>query len=745
MAAALCRAIFLVAALTLAGFGLAVPTADAQTEGLEVTSTKTYTPEPENEHIVVEASYTMTNVTPDEFIGDSVRSFYFTRWVIAIPATVTDFAATSGGATLNVSIDPDEDTEDISFATISLPFNLDFGQTVTIDVDYTIPGGEPRAGGGVARVNDSFLSFAVWTAGDPDASDVRVNVPPGFVVDLEGSLDELRPVSEDDSLFFEAIDIDEPRQFFGQVFGRNDSGLITETAQLSNATATVRAWPDDPDWAAFVVNAIEDDVPIIEELTGLSWPAGDIEVIETVTPYLYGYGGWFNAASGLIEIGENLERDLILHELTHAWFNEELIEGRWITEGLAEEYASRTIEATGDVRPDPERPDLADPVRVPLSEWASPWSLSEDQAFSYEQYHYNASWWVIRQITADIGLDAFAKILGALNRDELAYAGDGPLELTQLSTRWTHFFDLLDRTTSVEGLDELFETYVLSPDQVEKLETRRTTLEAYDSMLAVGGDWGPPLVVRRALSEWDFDDATDLIEIADEILVQRTAVDALAADLNVTIQRDSESEYEGALSEEDLTKVLEHEMTLHSQLDDLAEARGEVGDLADELATSVEFDPMTYEDAVAELDAQRTAIKTTADLRTKVDTAAQELGLVSPPWPQSNGPTDFAPEMAVAEARLATLDTLSETKALVDEPRSITQRIGLWFSGVDSTYADAEMHYEADELDDALSSSAQATSLLGQAATVGRNRLIWTGVIAIVLLASIWFFRRSRR
>ena len=65
---------------------------------------------------------------------------------------------------------------------------------------------------------------------------------------------------------------------FGQIFGRNDRGLLTETAALPGATATIRAWPDDPEWAEFVAEAIEQDVPVIEDLTGLDWPAGDIEV-----------------------------------------------------------------------------------------------------------------------------------------------------------------------------------------------------------------------------------------------------------------------------------------------------------------------------------------------------------------------------------------------------------------------------------------------------------------------------------
>lgn len=722
------------------------PSASAQDrDGLDVSSSKTYTPDTANEQIVVTASYTMTNVQPDELLGDSVRSYYFTSWVVAVPATVTDFRATSNGAPLDVSLAPDDDTEDIMFSTISLPTNLDFEETVTVDVSYTIPGGEPRTGGAVARVNDSFLSFSVWAAGDPGTTDVRVNVPDGFILDLEGSLDDFTIRSEDGEVFYEALDIPQPRQFFGQVFGRNDNGLITETAQLPNATASIRAWPDDPDWATFVVEAIEDDVPVIEELTGLAWPAGDIEVIETVTPYLYGYGGWFNASSGLIEIGENLERDLILHELTHAWFNEELIEGRWITEGLAEEYASRTIEATGDIRPDPERPDLNDPVRVPLAVWGSPWSLDESEAFAYEQFHYNASWWVVRQITDDIGLEAFAEVLGALDRDELAYPGEGPIELTQLSTRWIHLFDLLDRNTSTEGLDELFETYVLSPAEAEKLATRRATLVSYEELLDASDNWGAPLVIRRELSAWDFDEAVALIDAATTIISERDGVDSLADSLNVSIKRDTETRYEAASSAMELAAVLQEEQLLRGQLEDLQLARQDAAAVAQAIDSQLEFAPMSYADAVNDVAAQQVAIDTTATLRAEVEAEAEALGLQIPPWSTAEEPTDFAAEMAVAEARLATLATLQRTRASVTEPRGIVQKVGLWLSDVDATYAAATAHFEANELDEAIQASVQTRSLISQSSVVGRNRLIWAAVIALALTASLWFFRRTRQ
>lgn len=717
-------------------------------DGLEVSSSTQYVPDPALEQIAVTATYTLTNLQPDEVVGDGVRSFFYTKWVIAMPATTTNFRATREGQPLIATIERDPDTDDVVFGSITLPFNLNYQQTVQLDVTYTIPGGEPRTGGTVARVNDSFLSFSVWAAGDPGRTDVRIVIPAGFAVDLQGDLDELRESITGEATVLEAIGIQQPQDFFGQVYGRNDSGLLTETAALPDATATIRAWPDDPEWAEFVANAIEEDVPVIQDLTGLAWPAGDIEVIETVTPYLFGYGGWFNASSGLIEIGDSLERDLILHELSHGWFNDQLIDGRWITEGLAEEFASRAIEATGGERLDPTEPDLDDPLRVPLAAWASPWTLDEEVAFDYEQFHYNASWWVIRQITNDIGLDAFSDVLIALRDDVLPYQGEGPGEETTQPTRWTHMFDLLE-DQGATNLDELFTTHVLTPTDHPRLELRRVTRDDYDRLAAAGQGWSPPLVLRQAMSQWQFDDARFMIERSENILALRDQADALAGELDVTITHPAEAAYEIALSQEDLLLAEKTEMALVDDLTDLRQDRTELREQAAALDSTVAFAPMSYDNAVLDVDELRTAIAGVDDLRSQVDEAANALGLAAPGWPASSGPTDFAAAAGLAEARLATLSSIARATDVVDAPRGLRQRIGLLRSDPDALLDQARSAFEADELDEALSATSMAETMIENAASTGESRLLWGGVIVVLVIAAMltiaWRQRRQLR
>ena len=156
----------LVAIVFAISVGFAAQPAHAQDDGLDVSTTVVYEPLPQLERIDVAATYTLTNRQADEAVGDSVRSFFFSRWVVALPSTVADFAATSNGVALTTSTEADIDTPDIILGTILLPFDLNFEETVQIDVTYTLPGGEPRTTSGTAtRANESFLSFPGWAAG----------------------------------------------------------------------------------------------------------------------------------------------------------------------------------------------------------------------------------------------------------------------------------------------------------------------------------------------------------------------------------------------------------------------------------------------------------------------------------------------------------------------------------------------------------------------------------------------------
>ena len=128
----------------------------------------------------------------------------------------------------------------------------------------------------------------------------------------------------------------------------------------------VMAWPEDEQWDDTVRDTLRTSMPELRELIGLDWPvAHDLNVRERFTPSLEGYAGLFFNDSQRIDVSEDLEPVVIVHEASHAWFNDSLFVERWIYEGLAEEYAWRTQQAVGgDDGGKPSRPAIDDPGRM---------------------------------------------------------------------------------------------------------------------------------------------------------------------------------------------------------------------------------------------------------------------------------------------------------------------------------------------------------------------------------------------
>ena len=80
---------------------------------------------------------------------------------------------------------------------------------------------------------------------------------------------------------------------------------------------------------------------------GTPWPGGLERIREDASPSLRGYDGWFDPSDDEIVIGERFDADLIFHELSHAWVSGERFDQRWVSEGLAQVLAERTVLATG--------------------------------------------------------------------------------------------------------------------------------------------------------------------------------------------------------------------------------------------------------------------------------------------------------------------------------------------------------------------------------------------------------------
>ena len=71
--------------------------------------------------------------------------------------------------------------------------------------------------------------------------------------------------------------------------------------------------------------------------------------------------------------------------------------------------------------------------------------------------------------------------------------------------------DLLDEVGGSKTADEEFRRWVSPARMPQQLDARAKARTAYAALVAAGGDWKPPLLVRTPMAEWSFDEATKQI------------------------------------------------------------------------------------------------------------------------------------------------------------------------------------------------------------------------------------------
>ena len=346
----------------------AIPTAQAA-DGLSFRNTTTYTVDALSGVVHVLAEVELTNTITDKRDGNYINRRYFTGFSLPVPVgAVNPVAATTGGNALGVTGRLIDGNGSFYILDIDLARNLFYKESARVNVTYYITGLPPRSEN-PSRVNAAYAAFNAFGVGDDGKVTVRVVVPPGFEVDTFG--DEAIITQEGSNTVYTATEIPNPDEFDIFISARNDDGLTTTTVTTPDSDEfNVRSWPGDADWQAFVTTQIEDGVPVLGTLVGQPWPIDEtVEVRQAYTPYLYGYAGWFSASDNEIEIGEDLDQEVVLHELSHAWFNDNWFADRWLSEGFAQVYSTKAVSAMGGQTLSPAAISATDPGKVTLNDW----------------------------------------------------------------------------------------------------------------------------------------------------------------------------------------------------------------------------------------------------------------------------------------------------------------------------------------------------------------------------------------
>ena len=527
---------------------VSVPAASAD-KGLDVTSSYTYTINPDTDAVQVVADLTFKNTVANRVEGNYINKTYFGGFSLPLPAEAGHMVATQDGVNLTVTPQPLLDASSYYLLDIDFASDLFYNKTAHVVVAYDITGDPPRTNN-PSRVNDAYAAFNAYGIADSGKLTLRVVVPGGYQIDTFG--DKAVRTDEDGKIIYTASDIGQPNDFNLFISARDDTALTRTEVTVGDSTFVVRGWPGDADWDAFIKQQITSTVPTLQTLVGQPWPVdGSLEVREAFTPYLYGYAGWFNGSTRELEIGEDLDPQVVAHELSHAWFNNSWFADRWVNEGFAQTYSELANEADGMAPQTPLPIDASDTNRIQLDTWGEP--LLADGANGVEEYGYNASWFVIDAVVDEIGPDAMRKVLAATQNATLAYVGDAPPELTTPRVDWHRFLDLLEQVGGSATSQQLLSTYVLTSEQASELPERATTLGDYEELNARGGTWAAPIALRRAMALWDFATAESLISESNSVLDSRDQLAEVAKQLDLVAPTTGEALYE--MSDHQLDKA----------------------------------------------------------------------------------------------------------------------------------------------------------------------------------------------
>ncbi len=497
----------LVATLVTSVPGGVVPRAAAAEFTLETAAT--YDVMPDQGVIEVTVAITFTNTTPDTATEFSI----FPEILLGVHDAVT--TATASDAEGELPVEVAVDAGGVNVATISLRGGgVRHEETAELELRYLLADGEDPQ----LRVRPSVTVFPAWGFGS--SSQVTVTLPGGYEVRVDGD-----PLTDAGGRL-ESGPIADPSQWLALVTATRPAEFATFNATIPLASGTadieVRAFADDEGWGERTLDLVERALPLLEEEIGLSYPhVGVLTLTESVATDASGFAESASAGTEIL-VAFDQPPFTALHQVAHVWLTSDLVESRWIREGMASDVAARVAPQLGVELPyDPAAVVVArEAEAVPLDTWA-PSADPEAESFGHA-----ASWAFVAEMRATVGDDALRAVLSRVSASVDPYAdgeidppaGDGTQPLVPLTSR-----TFLDHLEAVSGADlgARFGDRVLTPSDAALLEPRAEARAALDELVDVAGGWGAPDPVRAAMTDWRFDDARPLIDDALGWLAER--------------------------------------------------------------------------------------------------------------------------------------------------------------------------------------------------------------------------------
>jgi hypothetical protein len=509
-----------------------------------MTADARYVVDPAKRRVHVAVNLLATNHRVDT----KTHRFFFDRAFLAVQPGTTAYRLSSDGIHPAVRVERRTKT----YTLLRLDFGKRLGagasRTFRLRFDIADPGGAATR---TTRIGTSLVSFGAWGFGSNGVSGgtVAVVFPAGFSVDV--SAPELGPPTTDSAgnVTYATGRLANPLTFFAYFVADRPGSYKETNLQITidgqPVPVTLRAWPDDPEWAKRVGSLLKRGLPALATDIGLPWSVDQpLIVSEAISRNSSGFAGRYNPQAGQIEIAYYASTFVVLHEAAHAWFDGALLADRWASEGFASWYALRAAKAIGEkkVTGNVLTPAL-EAVRVPLNAWGPP----DQSTPAVEDAEYAASLQLATLIGQRAGASGLTAVWQAIREQRAAYqptGSDASLETSAAAPDWRELLDLLEeRTTSTYG--DLWSAWVLRPADEALLADRASVRLRYGAVAGRADPWLLPRVVRDALRAWQFDQATELLDGASTALDDRDSVRDATTSAGLASPSTMASEFQG--------------------------------------------------------------------------------------------------------------------------------------------------------------------------------------------------------
>lgn len=550
------KPLLLVAPIVMAGTMLLVaPSAARAAGGMTETGTTTYEVIPDKNLIAVTVTLSDYNSKPDT-IYNGVDTYYF--WDSTELTVENEASAVSVSSNVG-TVSQATNSTDNDYRYIKLSYSpVYYGQTRVLTAKYTIPAA-PHAVGGF-RAGKAYASLCAVGNGY-DTGTLAIVIPTGFNLYVDYGGDLPNTTTSGGKQVFSSGTQASPYKFWTCVDAEDEANLTHTPLTTAGQSFDIQGWPEDASWNTAIRDDVTADVQELEDLTGLTMPGGTVKILEAGDQQLGEYGGLYNSLTTTATIPETVHKDVVAHELSHIWFNRNMLTDKWMSEGLA--GYSQKVAGAGNYTP------CADPGAYPgtgapnLMSWQLLTNNATTQQVDISDWQYAASCYVFTTLADAMGPANYRNVMKAAAADEMPYQGGTPgekLAADKMPISSKRMLDLLDEfgmvPGKVSGLDKaqtLLSHYGLF--DATDLAARSSARSTYHLLSISAGAWNLPLAIRAPMTTWDFVAAQTSMATAQQILATRDSIETQLSGFTLDgteIQKD----FESAATQTDLDSLL---------------------------------------------------------------------------------------------------------------------------------------------------------------------------------------------